>query len=634
MVSDARFEEFTPLIRTAIGMNGGGAMDAVNALADVPADVSCFVLGYLLLFGEHTDVRQAAATSLGNLDDARGAPWLRASINKDNEYGRVHAAAKAALGVLGAAEDGQVPWELPFLKSLESYAALFGPREEGQAQRHAARLIHFAHRLTTSTRVSDLEVLLLLGHKRSEDFGAALEGLLDNRGPERRIAAIAEIGYEDVLSLYAKDDGDERVRRHAREMLADLGSENVEGDRRLARIATPASPIVGFDRKFREKLRGWAVPQAISEHLVETVTEALTALQSVRPNGLRSDRDDLESVGIERLAEILGFDIGQAAYNGEELELEQQNELVAVARFGHWKREIARLGGDSYLLVRGLREDPPELLTKLRGLALEVPAQEDVEPSAQPNQAPLGHGEPAGQTHGEQRSDSTLLFPAEGEVEAAPPVEPSEEANTTSFGAPGSPINTILSLVVVAGLVLAAVFLLPPVLDSCSTSQEGPTAAPAEETTRRSPTASHATVDESEQHPRSASAESPTPPATANEIERPLRSGDMRARHVLISHADAERSQSSRTRAEARALAERLQAVIVAGEHPAGERPFEDIARTYSDCPSARDGGVLPDFSPGHMVRPFEEAVMALEPQEVSGIVETPFGYHIIERLR
>ncbi len=57
---------------------------------------------------------------------------------------------------------------------------------------------------------------------------------------------------------------------------------------------------------------------------------------------------------------------------------------------------------------------------------------------------------------------------------------------------------------------------------------------------------------------------------------------------------------------------------------------FETLAQTYSDCPSAAQGGDLGYFSRGQMVPEFEEAAFALEVGEVSELVLTEFGYHLI----
>ncbi|MBU4482877.1 MAG: peptidyl-prolyl cis-trans isomerase [Actinobacteria bacterium] len=59
---------------------------------------------------------------------------------------------------------------------------------------------------------------------------------------------------------------------------------------------------------------------------------------------------------------------------------------------------------------------------------------------------------------------------------------------------------------------------------------------------------------------------------------------------------------------------------------------FEDLARQYSDDgTSGENGGDLGYISKGQMVEEFEEALFALDIEEVSGIVETEYGFHIIK---
>ncbi|HEU4455592.1 MAG TPA: peptidylprolyl isomerase [Longimicrobium sp.] len=58
---------------------------------------------------------------------------------------------------------------------------------------------------------------------------------------------------------------------------------------------------------------------------------------------------------------------------------------------------------------------------------------------------------------------------------------------------------------------------------------------------------------------------------------------------------------------------------------------FEVLARRYSQDPSAQNGGMLGWFRQGQMVRPFELAVWSMRPGDVSPIVETEYGYHVIK---
>jgi len=63
-----------------------------------------------------------------------------------------------------------------------------------------------------------------------------------------------------------------------------------------------------------------------------------------------------------------------------------------------------------------------------------------------------------------------------------------------------------------------------------------------------------------------------------------------------------------------------------------GQRTFEELASEVSDCSSAKRGGDLGKFGRGQMQRPFEEASFALKVGEMSGVVDTDSGVHIILR--
>ena len=85
----------------------------------------------------------------------------------------------------------------------------------------------------------------------------------------------------------------------------------------------------------------------------------------------------------------------------------------------------------------------------------------------------------------------------------------------------------------------------------------------------------------------------------------------------------------TRTRDEARALA----AQLAARAHEPGT-DFAALAREMSDGPSGVEGGALPKFGRQQMVKPFSDAAFALRPGEISGVVETNFGFHVIQRTR
>ena len=61
-------------------------------------------------------------------------------------------------------------------------------------------------------------------------------------------------------------------------------------------------------------------------------------------------------------------------------------------------------------------------------------------------------------------------------------------------------------------------------------------------------------------------------------------------------------------------------------------KSFEELAKDFSLCSSASRGGDLGEFVKGTMVPVFENALLKLKGDEISGIVKSQFGHHIIKR--
>lgn len=82
------------------------------------------------------------------------------------------------------------------------------------------------------------------------------------------------------------------------------------------------------------------------------------------------------------------------------------------------------------------------------------------------------------------------------------------------------------------------------------------------------------------------------------------------ARHILVETEEA---------------CEDLKSAIESG------KDFAALAAEFSSCPSGKQGGALGTFSPGQMVKEFDEVVFSAELNKVQGPVKTQFGYHLIE---
>ncbi len=96
----------------------------------------------------------------------------------------------------------------------------------------------------------------------------------------------------------------------------------------------------------------------------------------------------------------------------------------------------------------------------------------------------------------------------------------------------------------------------------------------------------------------------------------------VKASHILIK---VDEGATAEKKAEARKKIKEVRQKVQKGED------FAELAKTYSEGPSAPRGGDLDFFGRGQMVKPFEDAAFSLKPNETSDIVETKFGYHLIK---
>ncbi len=102
---------------------------------------------------------------------------------------------------------------------------------------------------------------------------------------------------------------------------------------------------------------------------------------------------------------------------------------------------------------------------------------------------------------------------------------------------------------------------------------------------------------------------------------------DPHASHILICYQGAQGCTNTRSEADALKLINDLKA-------QATKANFADLAKKNSDDPGSKDqGGDLGLVKPGMMVKPFNDALFALKDGQISDVVKTDFGYHLIYRV-
>ncbi|XP_050423973.1 peptidyl-prolyl cis-trans isomerase NIMA-interacting 1 [Adelges cooleyi] len=125
----------------------------------------------------------------------------------------------------------------------------------------------------------------------------------------------------------------------------------------------------------------------------------------------------------------------------------------------------------------------------------------------------------------------------------------------------------------------------------------------------------------------------PTKPASENSA--PTNSGpeQVRCSHLLVKHEKSRRPSSWREEFITRSKSEAVETILSYREQiVSGKATFEEHARKYSDCSSAKRGGDLGPFTRGTMQKPFEDASFGLKIGELSEPIHTDSGVHIILR--
>ena len=129
--------------------------------------------------------------------------------------------------------------------------------------------------------------------------------------------------------------------------------------------------------------------------------------------------------------------------------------------------------------------------------------------------------------------------------------------------------------------------------------------------------------------PAAAASEAPAPAPAPTPPPAPTAEPTVGASHILLQYKGSMRAAPTITRSkdEAKKLATDVMNKAKKGQDFAG------LAKQFSDEPGATErAGSLGKFTKSQMVKPFADAAFALKPGEISSVVETDFGFHVIKR--
>ncbi|RDB19510.1 Peptidyl-prolyl cis-trans isomerase ssp-1 [Hypsizygus marmoreus] len=109
--------------------------------------------------------------------------------------------------------------------------------------------------------------------------------------------------------------------------------------------------------------------------------------------------------------------------------------------------------------------------------------------------------------------------------------------------------------------------------------------------------------------------------------------GQVRASHLLVKHRDSRRPSSWKEANITRTKEEAIE-ILRGYEKQIGGSPdkFAELAEVHSDCSSHANGGDLGWFGRGQMQKPFEDAAYGIEVGQISEIISSDSGVHLVLR--